>query len=66
MNDNCNIPSKEHAMEIRRVLFKWDINLQTGDTGKENCDWEFLNVPKKWDYGVPGGCTAWKFRVYLR
>ena len=53
-------------MEIRRGFFKWDVNLRTGDMGKENCDWEFRNVPRKWDYGVPGGCTTWKFKVYLR
>ena len=53
-------------MEIRRVLFKCDVNLWTGDMGKENYDWEFLNVPKKWDYGVPGGHTAWKFKVCLK
>ena len=53
-------------MEIRRGFFKWDVNLRTGDMGKENCDWEFRNVPREWDYGVPGGCTTWKFKVYLR
>lgn len=52
-------------MLIVQEHFKCIYYLLTGETDKENCGWEILDVPRKHDHGVPGGHTLGKFRVYL-